>query len=190
MNNNKIYAYIVVIKQKNRKAVELLGLCSGAIFLIPLFIKAFENPERALVYIGIGIASFGLMANNFLLFRKGKKIKMTPVFLMAAVTLLFIPTLQWLSVLYVLLSIVEKYAFQQEEIGFNPDEIYLSRLFPKKINWSALNNVVLKDGLITLDFKSNSIMQFETDILDEEEDDEVTEEEFNAFCQLYLPSDT
>jgi hypothetical protein len=46
--------------------------------------------------------------------------------------------------------------------------------------------VVLKDGILTLDFMSNKVLQFETDELDDEDEEEVTEEEFNAFCQLCL----
>ena len=57
---------------------------------------------------------------------------------------------------------------------------------PKIIHWEDLNNVVLKDGILTLDFQSNKVLQFETDELDDEDEEEVTEEEFNAFCQLCL----
>ena len=84
------------------------------------------------------------------------------------------------------MAVLEKYAFKNEEIGFNKDEIYYNRFFSKKIQWESLNNVVLKDGILTLDFTSNKVLQFETDELDDGEDDEVTEEEFNAFCQLCL----
>jgi hypothetical protein len=186
MNKDKIYAYIVIIKQKNRKSIELLGLIACLLFLMVLIPTLIQLSIYLIFYILISIATVGLFGHNILQFKNGKKLNLTPVFIIAAITLLFIPTIQWLFVFFVLMAVLEKYAFKNEEIGFNKDEIYYNRFFSKKIQWESLNNVVLKDGILTLDFTSNKVLQFETDELDDEEDDEVTEEEFNAFCQLCL----
>jgi hypothetical protein len=60
-----------------------------------------------------------------------------------------------------------------------------SGLFPKKINWNELNNVVIKDDLLTIDFKNNTLFQAYTD--DEEDDEyEVGDDEFNAYCRERL----
>ena len=59
----------------------------------------------------------------------------------------------------------------------------MSGLFPKKISWSELNNVIIKDDLLTMDFNNNKIFQRYTD--DEEDDEyEVESEEFNDYCRL------
>ncbi len=55
--------------------------------------------------------------------------------------------------------------------------------FPKKVfAWEQLNNVVLKDGLLTLDFKNNRILQAEINNAQKE----INEQEFNDFCRRQL----
>jgi hypothetical protein len=55
--------------------------------------------------------------------------------------------------------------------------------FPKKnIPWSQLNNIILKDGLLTIDLKDNSFIQQSVD----EGKTSVNEQEFNDFCQEQL----
>jgi hypothetical protein len=55
--------------------------------------------------------------------------------------------------------------------------------FPKnEIHWQNLNNLMLKDGLLTIDYKNNKLIQQET----EETDQIVDEAEFNDFCRRQL----
>ena len=55
--------------------------------------------------------------------------------------------------------------------------------FPgKQIAWNELTNLVLKDGLVTIDFKNNKIIQ--QPILNSDWD--INEEEFNDFCRKQL----
>ena len=183
---DKIYSYIVVVKQKNRRIIELFGLILCLIFILLLINTLIQISTFLLIYILISIATIGLFTNNIIQYKKGSKLNLTPIFIIAAVTIFFIPNIKWLFICFVLFAFLEKYALKKEEIGFNRDEIYYNKLFPKKIYWESLNNVVLKDGILTLDFMSNKVQQFETDELDDEDEEEVTEEEFNAFCQLCL----
>lgn len=58
--------------------------------------------------------------------------------------------------------------------------------FPiKKINWIDLYNLVMKDGLLTIDFKNNKIIQQMTDT----HKTNVDEKEFNEFCKVNLRRD-
>jgi hypothetical protein len=186
MDKDKIYSYIVVVKQKNRRIIELSGLILCLIFILLLINTLIQISTFLLIYILISIATIGLFTNSIIQYKKRSKLNLTPIFIIAAVTIFFIPNIKWLFICFVLFAFLEKYAFKKEEIGFNRDEIYYNKLFPKKIYWESLNNVVLKDGILTLDFMSNKVQQFETDELDDEDEEEVTEEEFNAFCQLCL----
>lgn len=55
--------------------------------------------------------------------------------------------------------------------------------FPKRdIGWKQLSNVVLKDGLLTLDFVNNKILQAEIRDLQ----NGTSEADFNDFCSRYL----
>jgi hypothetical protein len=55
--------------------------------------------------------------------------------------------------------------------------------FPKKtISWKELNNIVLKDGLLTIDLKNNRLIQ---QLLDDASSS-IDEKEFNEFCKQQL----
>lgn len=55
--------------------------------------------------------------------------------------------------------------------------------FPKKnLAWAELNNIVLKDGLLTIDLKNNRFIQQPID----EMKTSVNEAEFNDFCREQL----
>ena len=68
------------------------------------------------------------------------------------------------------------------EVGFTDNEIAINTLIRRKYKWTDFNNVVLKDDLLTLDFKNNRLLQRET--IDEEGDAE--EDEFNVYCEAQL----
>lgn len=57
--------------------------------------------------------------------------------------------------------------------------------FPKKtIRWDQLNNLVLKDGILTIDHKNNKLVQQPVD----DSETSVNEAEFNDFCNRQLRS--
>lgn len=64
---------------------------------------------------------------------------------------------------------------------YENDIVYPS--VPKKsIKWQDLNNLLLKDGLLTIDLKNNKLMQQEIDPLG----GKIDEKEFNTFCRQQL----
>lgn len=62
------------------------------------------------------------------------------------------------------------------------DHIFYPSFPARTVAWKEMNNVILKDGLLTLDFKSNKILQNE--IINPPGD--IPESEFNRFCQERL----
>lgn len=57
--------------------------------------------------------------------------------------------------------------------------------FPKKtFVWNDLNNIILKDGLLTIDFKNNKLSQSE--VINGDNDSVMNEQEFNDFCRNHL----
>jgi hypothetical protein len=89
----------------------------------------------------------------------------------------------WMGLLFAIAAIIEKQVKFPSEIGFSKEEIAYNT-FPnkKKIQWSELNNVILKDGLLTLDHKNNTLVQKEID----EAVSPLLENEFNNFCRGQL----
>jgi hypothetical protein len=88
----------------------------------------------------------------------------------------------WIGALYVIVSILERQIKFPKEVGFNGEGVTFNS-FPKKaFPWQAISNVVLKDGILTIDFASNKLMQQPI----EEAIAIQLEREFNDFCKQQL----
>jgi hypothetical protein len=83
-----------------------------------------------------------------------------------------------ISFLFIAMAFLEKPVNVPQEIGFNNEGITFNS-FPKRfIAWDKINNVVLKDDLLTIDYKTNKLFQREIDPGTEAS----VEKEFNSFC--------
>ncbi|MHA4810269.1 hypothetical protein ACX0G9_19305 [Flavitalea flava] len=111
--------------------------------------------------------------------KTGSQVRYKYWLLTAGVAWLGMPYLQWLSIFFFVLTFLEYQAKYPLEIGLSDDRIVINTLFKQRFDWSAFNNIILKDGLLTLDFKTNRILQKE--VLDDEEGD-AEEDEFNDYC--------
>ena len=60
--------------------------------------------------------------------------------------------------------------------------IVVPYMFQREVNWDEVANIILKDGLLTIDFKNNKL--FQHIILNSDED--ISEKEFNDFCEQQL----
>lgn len=69
-------------------------------------------------------------------------------------------------------------------VRLNKASILFHNLFKKEFRWNDVSNVMLKDGLLTIDFKSNRIFQKMTD----DAGDATEEQTFNAFCKARIES--
>lgn len=95
-----------------------------------------------------------------------------------AAILLFIATHAIIfSVLIFVFAVAIKSVYVQPTAEFFDTEIKIKKTFVNKIyQWDNFNNVVLKDNLLTLDFKNNRVLQLEI------QDGNPDEKEFNSFC--------
>lgn len=68
---------------------------------------------------------------------------------------------------------------------FSEEGVHLTRVFKTVVfPWAALDNVILKDNLLTIDFKTNKIIQVEI----AEPNKALDEMEFNLFCTGQMKS--
>ena len=125
-----------------------------------------------------------LLASAFLvdyLFHKLKVKKM--VLLAAAAVMLFISTHSVAFALVLLLvaitsSLLDKKPF----IIVDESGVSIQRaLGIKNYPWDQFNNIILKDNLLTLDFKNNQLLQLEPGGTAT-----INEQSFNEFCRKYL----
>jgi hypothetical protein len=92
------------------------------------------------------------------------------------------PYLSWLAFVYVAAAVLEKQVKFPEEIAFDNDEVIINSFPKKRYTWDAFQNIVLKDGLLTLDYKNNTLFQKQIESSVEKE----LEDAFNLFCQERL----
>ena len=90
------------------------------------------------------------------------------------------PYFQWMFLLFVFFAFLEAQAKYPLEIGFYSEGVVLNSLFKKKFLWISFQSVILKNGLLTLDFRDNKLIQKE--VLDDDEPD-AQEDEFNDYCR-------
>lgn len=103
----------------------------------------------------------------------------------------FIPAAGWLGmhsyligIGCMLMGILYKLSLQEIRFVFGQENIVKMNFPQKKFEWSLLNNVVLKDNILTLDFKSNRLLQAEI------EKNGISETDFNTFAGLQINKGT
>jgi hypothetical protein len=79
------------------------------------------------------------------------------------------------------LAVLYFIAKREMDVIVYPDRITYPSFPSKNIRWSELNNIILKDGLLTIDFKNNKIIQ---QLIDEK--NTVDESDFNQYCREQL----
>jgi hypothetical protein len=88
----------------------------------------------------------------------------------------------WLAVIPFVFDILSVITIRKLSVEFSAEKIIYPSFPSKKFNWSEIDNVVLKDGLLTINFKKNKFIQQFVD----ETKTVVNEQEFNDFCSQQL----
>ena len=177
------FEYVVILKKDQEKYVNgiSLGLCilSAAAFLFQQInsgnFSIYFSVAFVIVLAGIGY--------NFIASKNKKQVFYKSSLLLAGIFWIGMPYLKWLSVLFFLLAFLEYQAKYPLEVGFSHDSVVINTLFKKKYSWSDFNNIVLKDDLLTLDFKNNKL--FQREVLEDDEPD-ADEDEFNEYCRRQM----
>ncbi len=178
-----IYQYVVVLKNQHNKYIDILGGLLS-LFSIACFTREFlYSGQVSIAYLLGAVFVTGVVAWNIYQGSKKKKVYYSRALLIAALVWMKMPYLQWLAFLFIILALLEYQARSPLEIGFSDNEIRMNSLFKRKYSWDQFNNIMLKDGLLTMDFANNRILQQE--VVDDEED-EADEDEFNDYCKKNL----
>jgi hypothetical protein len=180
-----VYEYVITLKRPNYRLIDQVSQLMYFFALIVFGFSLYQNYQSgsgAVIFIGIfGVGIIGSWiltvlkkrAAGFGYFRLGLFI--------AAVGFLSLQN-YWMAALYALAGLLERQVKFPQEIGFSTEEVAFNSFPKKKVAWSELNNVVIKDGLITVDYKTNKIDQKE---IDQEVAPQI-ETEFNQFCRQCL----
>jgi hypothetical protein len=174
------YPYIIVLKNDSSRYVNVFGflLTAGS---AALFAREMIFTNRIILPYLAGIIFIGglLLWNAFLYYRTDKEIYYSKALLIAGVVWTKMPYFEWLVVVLAFLALLEYQAKKPVEVGFADDHIMINRLFKKRIRWSEIDNVVLRDGWLTIDFKNNRLLQKEIDT----GESEASDDEFNEWIK-------
>ena len=177
--------YSIILPNEKAKTYEYVTLF---ILLTNLFVFAFihfnsiDTHIQSLSFWGIVICLFSL---SVLIINRATKnrypFRIEIIFLVLAV-LWFLVDRYLLALCIVCFAVIGTYTRKRFEVLFTKDGI-LYPSFPKKtFLWNDVSNVVLKDGMLTIDLKNNKLIQ---SVISKESAD-VNEREFNLFCKEQL----
>lgn len=178
-----VYQYVVTLQNTSRKYIDnfsLLLLFVSAVFFLR---EQYLSPNIKIPYLFGSMAIVAIVGRNIYQLKKNKQ----PVYygsalFIAAIGWVTMPYLNWLFIPFALMGLFERQAKLPLEVGFTDTEIAINTLIRRRYKWSDFNNIILKDDLLTLDFKSNRLLQRDT--IDEEGD--ADEDEFNNYCRAQL----
>ena len=96
----------------------------------------------------------------------------------------FIPAMCWfglhnyllMSVL-IIMGLLYRFSMQKLKFIFTAGKVMKTNFPKKEFDWNLFSNVILKDNILTLDFKNNKLIQAEI-----EKTQQLNEKEFNEFA--------
>ena len=110
-------------------------------------------------------------------------VKKIILLLVASIVLLVATNSFIIALSLFLFGMLSSYFNPSQRIHINQQLIELQNsIFVKSYYWSEFSNVILKDELLTLDFKNNRLIQLSIDV----NSMPVNEIEFNEFCLILL----
>ena len=177
------YDYVVTLKRENAARTDLASfflLLFSILAFIIVQIRSFQF--SFFLSLAAGILLAGIVV-NIAASRKSKEMYFRNWLLAAGLFWIGMPFFQWMIGVFIFFALLEGQAKYPLEIGFSADQIVLNSLFKKKISWSTLESAILKDGILTLNYKNDKI--FQKNVLDDDEPD-ADEDEFNAYCRERL----
>jgi hypothetical protein len=147
------------------------------------FVRYKETSPTAQFFLGFGLIWLLSSIVLYSFFKSSRKI----IFVIIP---LFVCSLIWLFMGFYLLGII---SFLFSFMGFQvnkPLKVTASKAgilyptFPAKLfEWKEVEQVLLKDNVLTIDLKNNKLIQVS---ISEEENEKLDQQEFNAFCNAMI----
>lgn len=157
-----VYDYLITLKKPDYRFVDQVSQLMYIFGLVMFGFFYYHHPKTGAVYLIIGAAL--LLSWAYTIYRKRQKGQafFRRGLIIAATGWVLGPERNlWMAVLYAVAAILEKQVKFPAEVGFSKDEISFNSLPRKILRWNEIENVVIKDGLITIDQKNNKLFQKE-----------------------------
>ncbi len=172
-------------KTNSYRLISFFMLAINLLIFGYVFLIASGNNQKNLSLVGVfingaGIAKFFL--NNYSGTKNRKNFRVEIVFIISALLWLFIGKYV-LAFMLLFFAVLGFYTNKQLIIYINENGIRYPSFPPKLLLWPAVEQVILKDDVLTIDMKDNRLLQFAIDKLNTLVIDET---EFNKFCIIQL----
>ena len=184
------YNYVIAVRQPDYKNANAVSLLMLVLTLMVFTYTAWTHwPSReyhnaAIFYVVLSsfIAVWCIYCLAFA--RRLKRVPYFRIALAAAAIGWFVEPLSnyWMGALYAIAALIERQVKFPAEIGVDDTGITFNSLPAKSYTWHEIDNMVLKDDIITIEFKNNKIYQKET----EADVSAALEREFNTYCSAKL----
>ena len=176
--------YVLSLPNTKAKFYDTMGW-----LLIIIHVTAFSTlayylsnaGQRGYALVGILLIAIPLVFEWF--FRKPHQKSTAIQSALTSGTLVWLLFLHYYTIGFISLGLVLLFYIARRDLKvfINKERIEYPSFPPKKIKWAELNNIILKDGLLTIDFKNNKIIQ---QLIDE--NNPIDETEFNNYCRDQL----
>lgn len=184
LRDGTVFDYVVVLKDTHGRSVRRAGALLSLLGLAMLSHRWIRISESgaAILFLAAGVP---LTLWNLLRMRGNKPVRHWPTLALTGMGLILVPPFHPAGLAFLLLARLESFALKRTEVGFSTEGIRFNGLGGRRHGWSELQNVVLRDGLLTIDFRDNRLFQRYSDDLEDEEY-EAGEDEFNVFCREHI----
>lgn len=181
----KTYDYIIVLQRPDYTLVDMISrfmlLIALAIFGYTVF-WTLKSSGLGLFNAGLLLLISGIVFWIIRCYRLQQKggmpyYRLGLSFATIGMGMLF--QLHWITFLYFLAMLSEKQVKFPQELAFDEQGVTINSLPRKNYAWAQIQNVVLKDGILTLDLTNNKLIQKPI----ESHSSAREEQEFNEFCQ-------
>ncbi|MBS1513162.1 MAG: hypothetical protein JST86_20160 [Bacteroidetes bacterium] len=178
--------FTFILKDNTRKAFNNFFWFLFCLHIIAASVMVIKNTGTATRNYATGAAGvWALLSVLFYLLRNHIKLYTYQLLVLATMILFWLLQAAWLPALVILTVVVFSLWLLQKKssVTFSADGVILMKtIVEKKYAWGDLANVVLKDGLLTIDTQTNHLLQLELDAATSTAD----EQSFNQFCSNCL----
>lgn len=173
--------YELVLKNEKKKSYERITwmiIISNVALLILLALRGiFSRGEVTATIIMISLVIL------ITLYVKGKYAKIeTSIIFIILMTTWVTTGYWWVAAINFIFELFQITALRKLTVRVNPEAVLYPSFPQRHIDWNELSNLILKDGLLTIDFKNNKLIQQYV----EDGSTLIDEKEFNEFCRLQL----
>ncbi len=162
-------------KIKSYRMITMLIVILNSLFFIFLLFDVSQR-KNALISLGVILAFTGY---RLYLSKKNNQSFFFNEWIFFLLMILWVDNYS-IAIIWMLLFLL--YTIALQKLRYNFDSVIIEqKKFPwKKYKWNELRNVILKDNMLTMDFKNNKLMQAEIVNAD------INELQFNAFAKRQL----